>query len=109
VRRSIATLLVVLLAPVAAAGCGGDDEPEATPTRPELTVPETDTQTTETPTETAPTTTQPPSEGGEGGGTTAPPPARTQPDSPGNDVPPEPGTPESRFERFCRENPGACG
>jgi len=108
VRSGIATLLVVLLA-LFTAGCGGDDEPETTPKRPELTVPETDTQTTETPTETSPPATQPPPGGGEGGGTTAPPPARTQPDSPGNDTPPEPGTPESRFERFCRENPGACG
>jgi hypothetical protein len=30
------------------------------------------------------------------------------PDSAGNDIPPPPGSPAARFERFCRQNPGAC-
>lgn len=26
-----------------------------------------------------------------------------------NDLPPEPGSPQDAFEKFCRENPDACG
>ena len=26
-----------------------------------------------------------------------------------NDIPPEPGSPEEAFEKYCDENPGACG
>jgi hypothetical protein len=29
-------------------------------------------------------------------------------DREGNDIPPPPGSPAARFERFCRQNPGAC-
>lgn len=109
--RSAVTLLIVLLAAVGSAGCGGDNESSSTPKAPELTVPgeTTGSDTSTTKTETAPTTTQAPSgTEGQGGGTQSPP--RTSPqDSPTHDIPPQPGTPESRFEKFCRENPGACG
>jgi hypothetical protein len=79
-------------------GCGGDDEPAATTKAPELTVPETSTQATETTStettpSTAPSTTTTPS--------TA---TTTQPSTQ-----PDPDTPEGRFDKFCRENPGACG
>jgi len=33
----------------------------------------------------------------------------SQPDSETNDLPPEPGSPQDTFEKFCRENPEACG
>jgi hypothetical protein len=108
VPRCLVTLLLLLLALTGLApGCGGEDEGSpSTTTAPELTVPgeEGETETTETQ---STTPTAPPGSGGGGGGTQSPP--RTQPDSPQNDIPPEPGTPEDRFERFCRENPGACG
>jgi hypothetical protein len=29
-------------------------------------------------------------------------------DREGNDIPPPPGSPAARFERFCRQNPAAC-
>ena len=50
------------------------------------------------------TTTTAPDSGS--GGTTVDP---NKPDSPTNDLPPEPDTPEARFEEFCKKNPGACG
>jgi hypothetical protein len=106
-RRLLALLLVL---PALAGGCGGDDESQATPKPPELTVPETDGETGGGTTETTP---EAPAGGGPGGGAPAPsppdPPASGQPDSPQNDLPPQPGTPESRFEEFCERNPGACG
>lgn len=97
------------------AGCG-DDEPE------------TDSVTTEPITPTGPTGPtsgdEPQGEGGggEGGdvdledGTVTPPP-ETDPenlpaepaDSPENDTPPPPGSPAEQFEKFCDENPEACG
>ena len=90
---------------LAVPACGGDEEePARSPQRPELTVP-TGTEPAPPNTTSAPTapTTAPPS-----GGAPAPP-QRTTPDSPGNDVAPPPGTPAERFEKFCDENPGACG
>jgi len=94
------------MALAAPSGCGGDDEPAGTPKAPELTVPQTSPELTET----APTTTTSPSTStstvGDGGGATSP---STQTDTPENDVNPSPTTPEGRFERFCEENPGACG
>jgi hypothetical protein len=96
------------LVPVA---CGGDDEPGTsdTTTTPELTVPRTTTPETETTTTPAPapTETQPPANPGSGG-TTAPP-ATQQQDSPENDSPAPKGSPAEKFEKFCDENPGACG
>jgi hypothetical protein len=92
--------------------CGGDDEPDATgtTTTPELTVPQTvtpDTQTTTTPPPTI-TETQPPPATGPSGGTTAPATPQQQ-DSPENDSPAPKGSPAEKFEKFCDENPGACG
>ena len=110
--------MLALVAP----GCGGDEEPPPR-SSPELTLPEseprtTETDTTDTDTETGTTTetspgtgtgtdTTPDTSGGESGGT---PSQQRQPeDSPQNDTPPPRGSPEERFENFCRENPGACG
>jgi hypothetical protein len=108
VARRLGTLLAVALLAVPVAGCGGDEESaEGEPKRPELTVPggaSTEPETSES-TQTAPATTPPPQ-------TTPPstqPPARTAPDSPQNDRPPPAGSPAERFEKFCNENPGACG
>jgi hypothetical protein len=108
VPRRLVTLVLLLLALVSGLGCGGDDEPSRTATAPELTVPDTDTEQTDT-TDTQPSQSAPPSgEEGQGGGTPSPP-SEGQKDTPENDLPPAPGTPEDRFEKFCRENPGACG
>ena len=105
--RRLAVLLLLLLALLCGTGCG-DDEPSGTATAPELTVPETDTGQTDT-TDSGPSQPAPPSgDEGQGGGTLSPP-SEGRRDTPENDLPPEPGMPEDRFEKFCRENPGACG
>jgi hypothetical protein len=108
VALRLAGLLFVLLA-LGAAACGGDEEAADTPKPPRLTVPggpTTEETETEPSDETTPTP-APQQDTGSGGASPVPP--QQTPDSPQNDVPPEPGTPESRFEKFCRENPGACG
>ncbi len=86
--------------------CGGDDEEEPL-TAPELTVPRsTEPETTEQ--DTTSDQTQPaPTPEPDSGGTPAPTPEPK--DSPQNDQPPPPGSPAERFEKFCEENPGACG
>jgi hypothetical protein len=84
---------------LAGAGCGGDEEPASTTKAPELTVPETGSETTPT-NETQ--TTPPPDTGTTTTNTTTSPSTQTDPQ-------PDPDTPEGRFEKFCRENPGACG
>ena len=117
------------LAAVSLAACGGDDEPSNDELRkPPLTVPQenrtdetTDTTDAPEPTDTAPdaggATTSPgappldqpnPGNGGTPAPDTTAPPADPPRDSPENDTPPEPGSPEERFEQFCAENPGAC-
>jgi len=117
-RRLAVALTCVALA-AAGAGCGGDDEPSDTtdpplPALPESSpAPDTGTDTggdstdpaTDTP---APTDTAPKEPSDPSGGAPAPapdPPA----DGPDNDVAPEPGSPESRFEEACDQNPAACG
>jgi hypothetical protein len=133
-----ATLAAVLaIAVLTTASCGGGDHtaarrdlkpppltvPRTTP--PPATQPSTTSQPTSQPSTT--TTTQPTTTTTEPSTTpttTAPPPAsrpspssggeqapsgNTRQDSPGHDVPPPRGSPAERFERFCRENPGACG
>jgi hypothetical protein len=103
----LGALLLLSLA-VLSAGCGGDQESSADPPpeAPELTIPETD-QAPPPPTDTTPTTetTPPPTDGG----TPTPPPAETPTDTPENDTPPPQDSPAERFERFCNDNPGACG
>ena len=100
-RTSAALALAVL----AFAGCGGDEErAEPTITTPDLTVPGVTGTPEPTTTETAPAPAPPPTD--TSGGAPAPP---AQPDRPENDTPPESGSPEERFEKFCDANPGACG
>ena len=103
-----------MLLAAGAGACGGDDEKPAD-TTPTITI---ETETTPTATETAPTATTrapapppptptaPPADPNSGG-TTVP---RAAPqDGPGNDLPPEPGSPAERFERQCEQNPQTCG
>jgi hypothetical protein len=108
------SLLLALLATLAlaagAAGCGGDDDGGEEANVPEITVPAGEPQTVPEETTTAPeTTTTPPDSGGGGGGGGGGNADPSKPDSPTNDIPPEPGTPQAKFEQFCEENPGACG
>lgn len=96
---AIASLSLVALA---GSGCGDDDDTEVT--LPTISV-EDEAQTTATdqlPTTTKPTETQPPN-----GGTGTINPNRE--DSPKNDKPPDPGSPEEAFENACKQNPAACG
>jgi hypothetical protein len=108
-RRAPTSVLVLLAFAVGAAGCGGDDEASQKPPKPpELTVPrgtrtQQETTGTETTRQTAPSGA--PQTEGSGGA-----PSRSAPqDSPQNDSAPPKGSPAERFERFCDENPGACG
>ena len=96
--RSSALALAAVLA-LAAPGCIGDDDDggDETLTEPTISVP-TETQSVPTETTTAPT-----------GGTPTPAPKPSKPDSPTNDLPPKPGSPQERFEQYCEQNPGACG
>ncbi len=113
-RFAIAFACGLLLAGLVAS-CGGDDE-KASKTTPTVTT-ETETEATDTVptvttrTPTAPRTTTPAPADTNSGGATAP---RTTPrgqsqDGPGNDTPPEPGSPAERFERQCQQNPASCG
>jgi hypothetical protein len=120
VRRRMAVLVAVAAVGGATGlgACGSDDESTITDPEP-VTTSEPSTTTSE-PETTESTTTEDDGgveaepgddSGGHGGnsgtgGTGSFDPAK--PDSPQNDVPPQPGAQES-FEQFCDENPGACG
>jgi hypothetical protein len=109
--RYLTVLLALAALAVGAAACGGDDDEPIT-TAPEISVPAGEPQTVPqqqtTTNQQQPTTTTAPQGSG---GTQAPSQNYNpgKPDSPKNDVPPEPGTPESKFEQYCQQNPGACG
>jgi len=94
-RRAFAVLLALGALAFGATACGDDDESDTTSV-PEITIPEGEAETT----------TGEPTSDPDSGGTSFDP---DKPDSPSNDVPPEPDTPEARFEEFCEKNPGACG
>jgi hypothetical protein len=100
-RLALALLLPALL--IGAAGCGDDDDEETTPSVTAPAATETAPPTTATPTTTTePTTTKPKT-----GGTPSYDPVK--PDTPENDVPPPPGSPQEQFEQLCEQNPAACG
>ena len=103
--RSLAALPVLAALAIGAAGCGSDDESSPT-TAPTISVPSGEVQTVPEPKTTTTTPEQTTTNSGGSGGTKVNP---SKPDSPTNDVPPEPGTPESKFEQYCNQNPGACG
>lgn len=105
--------LVLSLFALGVAGCGGDDDEDATTTLPTvpLSVPGGEStlgdDTTDTTVDTVPDTATP-------APTPTPAPAPTPtptpvtPDSPDNDTPPPAGSEAEQFENFCEENPGAC-
>jgi hypothetical protein len=127
-RVAVAVALTALLPSLAACGGGGStkaSEPLPT-TAPALTVPgdsktpkventATDT-TTSTSTSTSPATTPAPTQTTAApsnpstpqGGAAAPATGGATPDSPQNDTSPPANSPASKFEQFCKENPGAC-
>jgi hypothetical protein len=90
-------LVLTLALALGATACGDDDDVEPSSV-PEITVPEGEVTGGGETTTTAP---EPDS-----GGVTVDP---SKPDSPANDVPPAPDTPEAKFEEFCEKNPAACG
>lgn len=124
-RRAAATMAALaVLAPVlAACGGGSKNSAEPLPTAPTLTVPgqgktpsvprvtRTETTTTDTASTTAttPTTTQAnPSQPSGGAAAPATGGGGAAPDTQQNDQSPPAGSPASKFEQFCKDNPGAC-
>ena len=105
-RRRLALALLLPALVLGAAGCGDDDEettPSVTAPASTSTAPATSTApvTTTEPTTTTKTGTE------KTGGTPSYDPAK--PDTPANDVPPPPGSPQEAFEKQCEQNPSACG
>ncbi|HYZ29167.1 MAG TPA: hypothetical protein VE570_08950 [Thermoleophilaceae bacterium] len=128
-RRVALALAVTALVPsLAACGSGGSQNAsEPLPTKaPTLTVPgdaktpkvdnSTNTQTTTTETSTSTATTTTPTQttttqanpSTPQGGAAPPTTGGATPDSPQNDQAPPANSPASKFEQFCKENPGAC-
>jgi hypothetical protein len=127
IRRVALALALTALVPFLAA-CGGGSENASEPlptTAPTLTVPgetktptvdnSTDTETTATDTATSTATTTTPAAtttqadpSTPQGGAQAPATGGATPDSPTNDEAPPADSPASKFEQFCKENPGAC-
>jgi hypothetical protein len=101
-RRSLVITLAVLVVGLAATGCGDDSSGETTPS---LSIPAVTSPTSSAPSVsgTSPATTQKSKTAPTG--TYNP----NAPDSPTNDVPPPPGSPQEQFEQQCRQNPEACG
>lgn len=128
-RRLVLALTLTALVPFLSA-CGGDSKNASEPlptTAPALTVPGdsktptvdnsadqsganvTDTTTDTAPsTATAPTTTTQSNPSTPQGGAAPPQTGGATPDSPQNDTAPPADSPASKFEQFCKENPGAC-
>jgi hypothetical protein len=126
-RTAFLPALLALFALLGGAGCGDDEQAEALPEPPKLTVPRTTPEPdppTTAPAPTAPTETETeetaPAPGGggdpstaplapgEGDGTSEPPTGGTS-DGPANDTAPPAGSPAERFERECDADPAACG
>jgi len=122
-RRGAAVLIAAVALALAGAACGSDDETTDTAPAARTETTQAEPTTTEI---TEGTTTE--GEGGDDSGGSGPEEETeseggddsggvsgsgggdpTKPDSPENDVAPEPGTPQEAFEQFCDENPEACG
>lgn len=128
-RGALTVAALTALAPfLAACGGGSKNAAEPLPTTPALTVPgETKAPTvrprakrttTETSTSTTPATTTPATTPAQtttqttpaapSGGAAAPQTGGATPDTQQNDQAPAAGSPASKFEQFCKDNPGAC-
>ena len=125
-RGVLSVAALMALAPfLAACGGGSKNAAEPLPTAPTLTVPgdaktPTITKTTATTgsnvsgsnlttttTAPVPTTTQA-NPSTPAGGASPPQTGGATPDTPQNDQAPPANSPASKFEQFCKENPGAC-
>jgi hypothetical protein len=126
-RTALSVAALTALAPFLAA-CGGSSQnaSEPLPTTPTLTVPgetktptvtkTSKTTTTDTTTTTTPTTTPTPTQTAPAtsnpstpqGGAAPPQTGGATPDTQQNDQAPAAGSPASKFEQFCKDNPGAC-
>jgi hypothetical protein len=126
-RGALSVAALTALAPfIAACGGGGSENAaEPLPTTPALTVPgesktptitkstsgdtstetSTSTATTTTPAQTTPATSNPSTPSG---GAAAPQNGGATPDTQQNDQAPPANSPASKFEQFCKDNPGAC-
>lgn len=89
-RHSAALLTVATVVVMAGliSGCGSQEEQEGTTSTFEIVLPD---------------------DGETGTSQDTKPLDPTLPDSETNDLPPEPDSPQEAFEKFCRENPRACG
>jgi hypothetical protein len=130
IARRLALALVLLSLGLFLGACGGGSKNASEPlpsTAPALTVPgetktpsvdnsttTTDTTTTDTSTSTATATTPtqttatPSNPSTPQGGAAPPQTGGAAPDSQQNDTSPPANSPASKFEQFCKENPGAC-
>jgi hypothetical protein len=124
-RAALSVAALTALVPfLAACGGGSENASEPLPTAPTLTVPgesktptvsktagdtTTDTSTSTTTTTTpTPAATTPSNPSTPEGGAAAPQTGGATPDSQQNDQAPPANSPASKFEQFCKDNPGAC-
>jgi hypothetical protein len=104
VKLRLTLALAAVAAGLGAVGCGDDESGEET--TPSISIPAVTVPTG--PTTTAPSSgVAPETTTGSGSGGDNYDPA--QPDTPENDVPPPPGSPQEAFEQMCEQNPAACG
>jgi hypothetical protein len=101
--KAAVTALALLAVAGAAAGCGSDSSGDNS--TPSVSIPAVTAPTATSPTFPQTTTSNGGVAPGSGTGTLN----TTAPDSPTNDLPPPPGSPQSKFEQQCKQNPSACG
>jgi len=101
-KRLVTVSLAATAIGLAVAGCGSDSSGDTTAAPvsiPAVTAPQISTSAP------AATTTSGTTATTKGGKSFNP----NQPDSPTNDVPPPPGSPQEAFEQQCKQHPSACG
>jgi hypothetical protein len=103
VRRALPVLAAIAIA-AGVAGCGSDSSGETT--SPTVSIPAVTSPVGTAATATPGTTT---SNGGVAPSQKTQTFNTTAPDSPTNDIPPPPGSPQAQFEQQCKQNPAACG